>query len=68
MGNGDETDSVERGRVRTGSLLMVTLSLVWASGITPLRLVTSLTFRMHGKAPASELHSLLWGPFMILEC
>jgi len=47
-------------------LAMVTLYLLTGFGATSPGLVTPLTFGLLGKALAQQVHSLLWGPFIML--
>lgn len=47
-------------------LLLIALYLLTGFGIANPGLVTPLTFGLLGKAQAQDIHTLLWGPFIIL--
>jgi thiosulfate reductase cytochrome b subunit len=58
--------AVLKGYIANLLLVMVALYLLTGFGVTYPGLVTPLTLGLLGKAQASEIHVLLWGPFIIL--
>lgn len=47
-------------------LVLVALYLLTGFGITNSGLVAPLTLGLLGKAQSTEIHTLLWGPFILL--